>query len=341
MGRGGRGGGSRGGSHGSRGGSRSSGGSHRSSGGYHSSGRSSFGGGNPPPPRGGMGPRPGYYGAPPPPRHHVHYYGGGGYRRASGCSTLITLLFVFVFLFLVFGMQACSSIFGVEKQINDELVGENAKAYYDEHFDDRGDVFLVYSAYSEKLDEEYLYYVWGSSATRYVDSTLDYFDELYWEYMHDDMAVQLADVLPRYTERLEGLGLDKLTGENFISKCYDDNLDFIDDSSLLTDAAKDMFDKTGVQLFVVTVNYDKLDGAKTDNTAVWVTFIICIAVIIIVYLLVKYMQKRKEQKIKETEQQIKILNTPLDEFGTSNDIDDLAKKYDSNTTSGSDSNNNN
>lgn len=248
-------------------------------------------------------------------------------------------MFIILFIVIIFmsvGVRSCGGMFGLDTQINADIVADNAEAYYDKNFDDRGDVFLVYVTYSDKLDEEYIHYVWGASATRYVDSTLDAFDEMYWDYMHDDMAVQLADVLEEYTVILENLGLDKLEGERFDSKCYDDNLGYIDNGSLLKDAAEDMFNRTGVQFFVVTDQYDDMEGAKTDNSKIWITLIIVIAVIIIIYMLIQFWKKKKEQKNKEMEQQIKILNTPLEEFGTSNSINDLAKKYEEESNSSSD-----
>lgn len=332
---GGGGGGFRGGSRGGGGGgSRMSrgGGSSRSSGPRSSGPGRSFGG-NPPPPRGGhMGPGPGHYGAPPPPPPRRPYY-GGGYRRSSGCSTIAAFFLVLIIFVIIIVMQSCSSIFGVESQINEDTVADNCKAYYADNFGDRGDVFLMYIAYSDKLEEEYDYVWYGASCARFADDTWRDFIDLYAKYYDDDLGWQLANALGDYTKELAQHDTEKIDGKSFKSKCYEDNLGWIDSKSKLSDAAEELYDATGIQFYVVIADYDKLDGAKTDNTVIWVVLIICIGVVILVYMILKHSRKKKELKNQEMEQQIKILNTPLEEFGTSDNIDNLAKKYDESDSS--------
>lgn len=332
---GGGGGGFRGGSRGGGGrgfsGSRSGGSSGFRSSAPRSTGPRRSPGGNPPPGR-HMGPRPGYHGAPPPPPPRRRYY-GGGYRRSSGCGSFAAVLLLLIIFVIIIAVQSCSSVFGTEKQINDDTVADNCKEYYEKNFEDRGDVFLLYITYSYKLEEEY-YYVWyGASCTRFAEESLDDFNELYWYYYDDDLGKQLANTLRDYTEQLTQINADKVEGKSFKSKCYDDNLGWIDSSNKLSEAAEELHDATGIQFFVVTVNYDKLDGAKTDNTVVWVVVIVAAAVVILVYMILRYSKKKKELKNQEMEQQIKILNTPLEEFGTSDDIDNLTKKYDESDSS--------
>lgn len=336
MGRGGRGGGGGGRSGGSRGGGGGRSGGFRGSGGggSHSSGsRGGFHGGHThgvggPPPGGG------FHGGYHRPHHHVYYGGyGHGYRTGSGCSTTFSMVFIILLIFVIFALQSCSAIFGVESEINAQVVAEECIEYYEENFGDRSDVFLMYIAYSDNLDMEYDYVWYGADVVRYCDDNLNTFFDLYEDNIRDDVGQQLALTLDSYNSILSSMNVDKVKGKSFNDNCYEDNLGWLDSKSLLSEAAKDLHDETGIQFYVVTAQYDKMSGAKTDNTGVWVTFVIVAAAIIIGYVIFKYSKKKKEQKNKELEQQIKILNTPLDEFGDLNSIDNLAKKYDEQSSS--------
>ena len=346
MGRGGRGGGGGG---GSRGGSRGGGGggfrSSRGGSGF-SSGRSNIGSGyrshgNPPPMSGGN--RGGYRNAPPPPHgvyHSNRHYGGTRtrtvYRGGGGCgSGCVTAFILLIFVIILFSSLLSSCGIGnVDKQINEEIVYEECREYYDKNFADRGDVFLFYIAYSEKLDEEYDYIWYGADCARYCDDTYNTFFELYYDNYENDVGLQLAATIYDYIDVVKNESDYKVSGNSFKAKCYVDNIDFIDNGNALSAAAEKLYDETGIQFFVVADNYDKMDGAKTDNKPIIITVICCITGVIVIKLGIDFWKKKKEQKNKEVEQQIKILNTPLEEFGADpNDIDNLAKKYDTTSSS--------
>lgn len=351
MGRGSRGGGGGG----SRGRSRSGGGGgFRSSrgGSSFSSGRTSFGSGfgsnrsfgNPPPMSGGY--RGGYHNAPPPPPHGAYhnnrYYGGTRtrtvYRSGGGCGNgCISSIVLLIFVIVLFSILTRSCGFGgLDTQINEEIVYEECKEYYEKNFSDRGDVFLFYIAYSEDLDEEYDYIWYGADCARYCDDTYYTFFELYDEYYQDDVGLQLAAAIEDYIDVVKNESDNKVDGKSFKSKCYDDKLDFIDNGNALSEAAEKLYKETGIQFFVVADQYDKMDGAKTDNKPIIITVICCVTGLIAIKLGIDFWKKKKEQKNKEVEQQIKILNTPLEEFGADpNDIDNLAKKYDNDSSSDS------
>lgn len=339
MGRGGRGvggGGRSGGRSVSHGGGRSGGGGRssssfgRSSSSSFRSGRSSSRGGYgapPPPPRRGYGAPP-----PPPPRRRGYYHR----NTASGCSSIVSFVFLVILILIIFLFYACNSLYGTEKYINLDVVQKNAEKFYDKEFGDRGDVFLFYITYSDKLDKEEIYTVWGSDCERYVANTYETFIDLYDKYYRDDVGIQLADALDDYTALLSTMVMgDKIEGDRFISKCYDDGLGYIDSKSRLSDSAERLYDATGIQFFVVTEKYDGLSGAKTSNTAAIVITVIVVIGIAAVIIIKKVIKENRERKKEEMEEQLKILNTPLETFGSENDIDNLAKKYDNSSSSSS------
>ena len=104
------------------------------------------------------------------------------------------------------------------------------------------------------------------------------------------------------------------------------------DKDDLVDGLKAFYNATGIQAFVVLVNYSTLPGVVVstgNNSTVLKTFIIAVAVIIVLIILFKWWKKKQQRKKEEAEQTERILNTPLEKFGTS-EVDDLMNKYDDN-----------
>jgi len=69
------------------------------------------------------------------------------------------------------------------------------------------------------------------------------------------------------------------------------------------------------------------DG-PTDNRPVWITIIIVIGVLLLVYLLFSWWKHKKEQQNLEAEQTERILGQSLDTFGTDDEASRRAQEYD-------------
>ena len=317
------------------GGSRGGGGGHRGGGGFHishsshssfSSGRSSY--------------RSSYRG----PSVHYHYsyprrrsvyYGGvspayGGTQTGStGCLTA----FVVIFIMMMVAISASRCSFAGHKAYVDEnVIADQSENYYTKNFAGDDNTFLFYVGYSKALDDEYQYIRYGADAADILDGNFSKFFDYYQKYYQTDVGLQLAYALNDFYEQEIYGKYDKIsTTESYDASFIKDDIDWIDPAGekLLKQVAKNFYTETGLQFQVAIVNYDKLPGAKTDNTKIFVVFIIAAGVVIGIYIGYSWWKKKKAQKNKEAEDAIRILNTPLDQF---NSINDLADKYDSPTT---------
>nr|WP_315022521.1 hypothetical protein [uncultured Aminipila sp.] len=105
--------------------------------------------------------------------------------------------------------------------------------------------------------------------------------------------------------------IDREAGDillDYVDKYYY-NEDITDEEFFST-----VFDKTAIRIMTVE---------KSPWPKVWMALIILMIIIVIAVFLIK----RKEQKIKEAEQDAKILETPLEEFGDDDELEELKKKY--------------
>ncbi|MBR0132510.1 MAG: hypothetical protein IJM14_05445 [Lachnospiraceae bacterium] len=320
------------------GGSRGGGGGHRGGGGFHtshsshssfSSGRSSFHSSY-------HRPYVNHYHYSYPRRRSTVYYGGtSGYGASTGSTGCLTA-FVVIFILMIVAMSASRCSFAGHKAYVDEnVVSDQSENYYTKNFAGDDNTFLFYVAYSKALDDEYQYIRYGADAAEILDGTYSSFFDYYQRYYQDDVGLQLAYALNDfYEERIYSTDLQKIdTKESYDSSFIKDDLDWIDPAGekMLKQVTKALYEQTGIQFQVAIVNYDKLPGAKTDNTKIFVAFIICAGVVVGIYIGYSWWKKKKAQKNKEAEDAIRILNTPLDQF---NSINYIAEKYDSPTQAG-------
>lgn len=224
--------------------------------------------------------------------------------------------------------------------IDEDIVAKSCQQYYMEEVGGKDNAMVLYTTYSEEFDEEY-YYVWyGDDASRFVASTLGEFIDIYDSNYDDDLGFQLGRTLSTYADVLKSMGYDPIEVGKFesdTSKIINDNLDWCDTDSNVIDSARKLYDASGVQFYVATVNYDTLPiikQAKQEKRAtlgkVLVTILVVGGVTVASTVFVKANKKKKAEKQKKLEEEIRILNTPLDEMAGQaggNTVDDLMKKY--------------
>lgn len=277
---------------------------------------------------------------PRPPRAHF-YYGGS---RPGGCmssfiSYTVAMIFIVVLIGMIYGMTsggANNSFSGNQyssNTIDEDVVFAQAQEYYGQHFNDENHVLLYY-AYLEEAEADTAVMIVGDNAyTVFDDNMQDRFWNIYDEYYYGDYSE--AEWLGYSFEDMAREMRNSISNNKpFNSLCYEDNLKWIKmaDKDDLVDGFKAFYNATGIQAFVVLVDYSTLPGvviSTGNNSTVLKTFIIAIAVIIVVFILYKWWKKKQQRKKEEAEQTERILNTPLEKFGTS-EVDDLMNKYDDN-----------
>lgn len=342
----------RGGGGGSRGGSSRSGrgGSSRS----HSSSRSSFSrpsrpsrpsGGGFGGPRPSHGPRPRPMGPgprPPRPPRRTYYRSGGS--SGGGCSaTLFALIFLFIIgMYIVTSMINGGTNFSSNKQydtnvIDENIVYEQAQKFYSDNFNDENHALLYY-AYLEETESDMAQLVIGDDAiTIFDDDMQDEFWEIYDKYYYGDveeeewLAYTFEDVAKVIADRRGAIDNSK----SFYKSCYNDKLNWIGSSgkNTLIAGLEAFYDMTGIQPYIVLIEYESLPGVVVstgNNSTVLKTLIVAVAVIIVVVLLINWWKRVQARKKEEAETTERMLNTPLEKFGETDDKDlnDLIDKYD-------------
>ncbi len=293
--------------------------SNRSGGGYHSGPRPGYGGGYHSGPRPGYGGPRHYHGGPgmPPPPPRPYY--GPGYRRVSLFSSCLSFIIVALF-FLIIGTTAMTS----GSALNDNNLAEYAEQQYKAKFNGREDGFLLVIV--DTGDDEYDQIKYGTKANPIMDRYQDIFWDNYDRNYNNDLGIQirgaLEDTLKEMTD-ITPITPDK----SFDSHCYEDHLNWVDTKSNLVDGAKEFYEATGIQLYVMLVKSKTVAKATNKSSGVLKILIIAIAAIIIVKILFDWWKKRIAQKNKEQEDLERTLSTPLESFG-STPMDDLTKKYD-------------
>lgn len=344
----------RGGGGGRRSGSSSSrrGGSSRSHSSSRSSSRSSFRSSSRPsrpssrgPIGGGFGgPRPPYGPGPRPPRppRRTYYY-GGGYHRGGGCSSAIfSLVFLFILGVYIVVSTMSQGMYSSSKQYDSNVIDENvvyeqAQQYYSDNFNDENHALLYY-AYLDENESDMAQLVIGDNAITIFDYDMqDYFWEIYDAYYYADvdeaewLAYTFEDVAEIIADHRGSIDNNK----TFDGSCYNDKLGWIGSSgkSTLLKGLEKFYNETGIQPYVVLVDYETLPGvviSTGNNSTVLKTLIIAVAVIIVVVLLINWWKKVQARKKEEAETTERMLNTPLEKFGETDnkELNDLIDKYD-------------
>ena len=318
---------------GSFGGGRPSGGGHHYSGG---------GGGRPyggPPPRYG-----GHYGAPPPPPPPPH--GGGGYyrrpaRRSSGCSLGVVLV-IFVILVIGFVVKSCGSVFGFASGVTRST-------------EKRDKLDSKYVNYSNTWYEDELGW-FGKNNNTVINGLEDFYQSTgiqpYICLVSYDSVEDNASARDEYIEKKYS---ELFTDEGHMLFCYfacqNDKPDVMDGNwlyivgkqteTVMDENAKQIFESYFKKYYDDTsLDVDELfaDTFSDSGKAImrgpihmrYVVIIIVaiVAAVIIVAMLFKWWKARKAQKNKEQEDLERMLDKPLETFGTDKVVDELKDKYD-------------
>ncbi|MDD6102581.1 MAG: hypothetical protein PUB67_05660 [Clostridiales bacterium] len=280
--------------------------------------------------------------------HNTYVYAPGGrYRRpyrsnagGIGCLSFIILMLV---VFIIMGViSSGKSSEGVSfSQIDEQVVAAEAEKYYNKELKQADNAMLLYITNSKKLDDEYPYVWYGDKAGRFVQKNLDRFWSIYDSHYDDDLGYQLDYTLTEFAAALKGSDekIPEIPFKGSFKDIAEDNLGWVDSPERVEKGAKALYDATNVQFYVVTVNYDKIPSvvkAQEEKSAKIRNVLLVVVVIsvgIIAFVVIKgNRDKKKAEEQKKLEEEIKIINTPLDEMaGTAGGsvVDDLLKKYDS------------
>lgn len=308
----------------------------RPSGGHHYSGG---GGGRPyggPPPRYG-----GHYGAPPPPPP----YGGGGYyrrpaRRSSGCS-LGTILVAIIIIVIIFAVRSCGAVFGFTSGVTRST-------------EKRDKLDSKYVNYSNTWYEDELGW-FGKNNRTVINGLEDFYQStgiqpyiclVSYDSVEDNSSARDKYIEDKYSELF--------TDEGHMLFCYfacqNDKPDVMDGNWLyiVGKQTETVMDENAKQIFEsyfrkyyddTSLDVDELfaDTFSDSGKAImkgpihmrYVVIIIVaiVAAVIIVAMLIKWWKARKAQKNKEQEDLERMLDKPLETFGT-DPVDELKNKYD-------------
>ena len=253
-------------------------------------------------------------------------------------SYIVVMIFICVLLGIIFsaaggGMNSFSGNQYSSNTIDEDVVFAQAQEYYGKHFDDENHVLLYY-VYLEEAEADTAVMIVGDNAyTIFDDKMQDRFWNIYDGYYYGDYSE--AEWLGNSFEDMAyEMRYSISNNKPFNSLCYEDNLKWIKmaDKNDLVDGFRAFYNATGIQAYVVLVDYATLPGvviSTGNNSTVLKTLIIAVAVIIVLIILYRWWKKKQQKKKEEAERTERILNTPLEKFGTS-EVDDLMNKYDDN-----------
>ncbi|NLK68449.1 MAG: hypothetical protein GX283_04735, partial [Clostridiaceae bacterium] len=260
---------------------------------------------------------------------------GGVVHRTSrtssaGCITAIIVVVIITILVIALYVVASNSGMEVTKSTIERVAlpkgSVNETGYYtDELGWIRNKTKLetgLKNFYNKTGVQPYLYITDSINGTHYPD-TDDF--EIFANQLYDELFTDEAHLLfifLEYNNEFTNFYLCGAQAKTVIdSEAADILLDYIDryyyDSSL---SDEEVFSKAFS---------DAADRIMTITRSPWSYFFIVIGVLLILVVLFRWWQKSKEQKNLEREQREKILNTPLEQFG-SDEAEDLAKKYEQN-----------
>lgn len=298
---------------------------------------------------------------PRPPRHYGYGYSSrprtrtvyrNGSSSSSGCSTVLAWLIVLFIVFAVLASRGYLNWFGgaggfgnsyASNTIDVDVVAENAETYYNNNItipnskENDEKAFLFYFTYLEDSDADEVYYLPGYDVDYvFTDSVYDAFDRAYIDYFNEPSVDKWLTGILNDTSKVIANSTDKVDNPSrFNEECVDDDLDWMNNTEQkqVIASCKAFFEKTGIQPYIVLVDYAELPGvviSKGNNNTVLKTLIIAVAVIVVIALLFNWWKKKQQDQKEDEERAQKMLETPLEQFGdTGNtELNDLIDKYD-------------
>ena len=255
--------------------------------------------------------------------YHHHYYGGSYYysypRRYSSSSAgaIITAIIIFYFAvsFLsVFAGAISGFSFG---SIDEDVLETQAQDYYDDKCSGREDCMLFMVAYSEKMDSEAQYIIYGDDAADVVGGSYRNFFTYYDNNYSDDVGSQIgAAIYDYYYEDLYDCEPIE-PEEEFDYVSIKDEINWIDSTSYLRNNIEAFYSSTGIQLYVAVIDYDEIPGVETSGSNIKsiIAVIVAVIVILIVVIAVSSSVRKTQKKLKDLTEKAEVLNKPLDSYG--------------------------
>lgn len=266
----------------------------------------------------------------PAPRRRYYYSNGRRYYSRSsggGCASVLAYLIIFgIILIALFSSSVGNSSSSSNAKLNREKYRghvDSSHGYYEdtcvEKFIDRTNEQTLISGFKEFYNKTgvfpFLYVIENTpekSEYRGYDTYQDYVYEELFDSEGNFLIVYIAEEDDYYF----AAGYD--TGEIIDETSLDLICDKVNGYWYTGDLAKAFGD--GLE------DASKNIMAKSNGRVIGVVIVVSIAVIVLVAMIINWWKKKKAQDNKEQEDLEKILNTPLDTFGS--DINDLAEKYD-------------
>ncbi len=267
---------------------------------------------------------------PPPPRRRYYYSGGRRYYSRSsggGCASILAYLIVFgIILIALFSSSVGNSGGSSNVKLNREKYKghvDSSQGYFEdtcvEKFIDRSNEQTLISGFKEFYNKTgvfpFLYVVENTPAKSEYKGY-----DTYQDYVYDQLFESEGNFLIVYIAQEDdyyfAAGYD--TGEIIDETSLDLICDKVNGYWYTGDLAKAF--GNGLE------DAAKNIMAKSNGRVIGVVIVIAIAAIVLVAMLIKFWKAKKAQDNKEQEDLERILNTPLDTFGS--DINDLAQKYD-------------
>lgn len=253
--------------------------------------------------------------------------GSGGSSGSSSCfGTLGTIVLI--------GIIAAVIISKIRAGSSSEFASalpEFTNNKYSEVFDKREDCLLLVITDTDLGQASY-----GNSAASIMDK---YIESMWKEYKNNekvsgsssekiDRSEQVGNMFKNLAKTASNNNVEPIKSEkDFDSKCFLDNIDCISDRSVLIDGAKQFYETTGIQPYVMFVTNKavkrengKMAGVVKVLAGLLKTFIIAIIIIIVIIFIIVMVVMRSNKKKKEQEDLERILSKPLETFGKDDDI---------------------
>lgn len=281
-----------------------------------------FGGGH------GGGPRPGGFGGGP---HGPHGWGprpprgphwGRGPRRygGGGCLGFLLAPIIIIFVMIFFVMMIFGSVFKVERSDVMEVV-YNENTYQDYAYDIYETEFGSSSAYEDNIllsvltneeCNEYYYiafvgdhiakdvnYLFGNEMTELGRAMSSAINTASYKYSLD---TNLADVVSQMSDEITSLGLDSSftcnEEHNSVSSHITNKTSLPLTNATVNDALEKFTNETGISLVIVVDDMATVFGSTPNGVSysftIWQFLLILVIVAVIVYFIVRYVRKRKE-----------------------------------------------
>ncbi len=262
--------------------------------------------------------------------------GGGSWRGCSGCLiAVVAIIVVLILASFVSNAVSCSSVDVDASTVNREALSASAVTQTAYYTDEAGwiassDVLESGMSYFyEKTGVQPYLYLLPNGTTTSTDELAQMAEELYDELFTDEghFLVVFCDSGDASYNVGYWIGAD--AGTVLDDEAVDIFFQYLDSYYLNLDISDEEFFSNTFE--------DTAERIMSVSVSPLTVVAICITVIVVVVAVVVLVRHRSKTKAETARLRQEILNTPLEEFGTTK-LDDLEKKYSSDRSSSSDKN---